>query len=100
MTGGRGTRWCRIVVRGELGDRYATQFDGLTLTRGDGVSTFVGTVADQAHVYGLLERVQDLGLDLVSVDTVDAANGVVPSTYPEPVPGSTGPVRASHEQRG
>ena len=87
-------------MRGELGDRYATQFDGLTLTRGDGVSTFVGAVADQAHLYGLLERVQDLGLDLISVDTVDAANGGVPSNYPERVPGAAGPVRAGHEQRG
>lgn len=71
MTRERGTYECRIVVKGELGDRFATQFEGMTLVRGDGVSTLVGAVADQAEVYGLLEHVQDLGLDLVSVDTVD-----------------------------
>ncbi|HYO17726.1 MAG TPA: hypothetical protein VES02_03540 [Dermatophilaceae bacterium] len=71
MTRERGASECRIVVKGELGDRFATQFDGMTLQRGVRTTTLKGRVADQAEVYGLLQRVQDLGLELVSVDTAD-----------------------------
>lgn len=61
------TQTVRITVRGQLGDRLATVFDGMTLAHLDGVTELVGPVADQAQLYGLLGRVRDLGLELESV---------------------------------
>jgi hypothetical protein len=57
----------QIVVRGELSQRFATAFDGMDLEARDGYTTITGPVVDQAHLHGLLDRVRDLGLELVSV---------------------------------
>jgi hypothetical protein len=66
--GGTGPTIYQIVVRGELSERYVTAFEGMTLTSRDGQTAITGPVADQAHLYGLLGRVGDLGLQLVSVN--------------------------------
>jgi hypothetical protein len=58
----------RIVVRGELGQRYVPAFEGMTLATGDGQTAIVGPVTDQAHLHGLLNRIGDLGLELISVN--------------------------------
>ena len=58
----------RIVVRGELSHRYLQAFDGMTLVAGDGETAIIGPVVDQAQLHGLLDRVGDLGLELVSVN--------------------------------
>jgi hypothetical protein len=58
----------RIVVRGELSQRYLPAFEGMTLTTGEGETAIVGPVIDQAQLHGLLDRVGDLGLELVSVN--------------------------------
>jgi hypothetical protein len=58
----------RIVVRGELSHRYLPAFEGMTLAAGDGQTTISGPVVDQAQLYGLLDRVSDLGLELISVN--------------------------------
>jgi hypothetical protein len=57
----------QIIVRGELSRRYRTVFEGMTLAVGDGQTTITGPVLDQTHLRGLLDRVGDLGLELVSV---------------------------------
>jgi hypothetical protein len=59
-----------IVVRGELGDRFAVLFEGMRLERRDGTSVLIGEVVDQARLHGLIERIQDLGLELVSVNPI------------------------------
>lgn len=57
-----------IRVDGRLDEHWAAWFGGLVLTQGDdGTSTLVGPVADQAELHGLLTRVRDLGVTLVSV---------------------------------
>jgi hypothetical protein len=62
-----------IRVRGHLGPRWAGWFDGLDLTNEvDGTTVLRGTVADQAALHGLLQRVRDLGLPLVSLRQVAA----------------------------
>ena len=60
-----------IRLRGHLAARWSDWFDGLTLTRAsDGTTLLRGHVADQAALHGLLQRVRDTGLPLVSVTPV------------------------------
>jgi hypothetical protein len=57
-----------IRVAGHLDQRWAEWFDGLTLTReGDGTTVLQGRVADQPALHGLLVKIRDLGLTLLSV---------------------------------
>jgi hypothetical protein len=60
----------RLVVEGELNDRVAGVFEGMALTRSDGNTVLVGPVRDQAELQGLLQRVSDLGLTLLSASAV------------------------------
>ena len=60
-----------IRVRGHLDARWASQFEGLTITlEEDGDTLLAGPVIDQAALHGLLRKVRDLGLSLVSVNRV------------------------------
>jgi hypothetical protein len=63
-----------ITVRGRLSDRLAGAFDGLTASRGPHAAPFVGTVADQAPLHGLLARVRDLGLELQCITVARPAD--------------------------
>ena len=57
-----------IRIKGHLDDRRAVSFEGLTLTReGSGNTLLVGSVVDQAALHGLLRKVRDLGMPLISV---------------------------------
>lgn len=61
-----------IRLTGHLDARWATWFDGLTVTREDDGSTVItGLIVDQAALHGVLQRVRDLGLPLVSVTRVE-----------------------------
>jgi hypothetical protein len=62
-----------IRLRGRLDPRWATWFDGMTLTTADdGTTALRGPVTDQAALHGLLQKVRDLGLPLLSVTSLDA----------------------------
>ena len=67
-SGATGPTIYRIVVRGELSQRYLPAFEGMTLVSGDGNTAITGPVVDQAQPHGLLDRVGDLGLELISVN--------------------------------
>ena len=57
-----------IRIQGHLEPRWASWFDGLTLTQDpDGTTVIRGEVADQAALHGLIQKVRDIGLPLVSV---------------------------------
>ena len=57
-----------IRISGHLGPRWADWFEGLTITPEDNGDTLLtGPVVDQAALHGLLRRVRDLGLPLLSV---------------------------------
>ena len=57
-----------LVVRGEVGARFSAAFEGMHLERARGTTTITGEVRDQAQLHGLIERMQELGLELVSVN--------------------------------
>ena len=60
-----------IRLRGHRDARWAGWFDGLSLSNeNDGTTIIGGPVADQAALHGLLQKVRDLGLPLVSVTQV------------------------------
>ena len=62
-----------IRVKGVLDSRWSEWFDGMTLSSdANGETTLSGPVADQAALHGLLARVRDLGVPLVSVRRRDA----------------------------
>ena len=60
-----------ICIKGHLSSRWASRFDGMTLTaRADGTTVIEGLIVDQAALHGLLNKVSDLGLPLLSVTQV------------------------------
>lgn len=60
----------QIRLQGRLDARWAAWFDGLVLTRdSDGTSVLSGPVVDQAALHGLLQKIRDTGLPLLSVRT-------------------------------
>jgi hypothetical protein len=71
-----------IRVKGRLASRWAEWFDGMTLTSDeDGTSVISGMVADQSALHGLLRKLSDLGVPLVSVSRssdVDAPTSTTP----------------------
>ena len=60
-----------IRIKGHLAARWAARFNGMTLTaHGDGTTVLEGPVTDQAALHGLLHKVADLGLPLISVTPI------------------------------
>ena len=67
-----------IRVEGHLGSRWAAWFDGLSLTNeDDGTTVIRGPVVDQAALHGLLQKLRDVGIPLVSLTQI-------PPTPPRP----------------
>ena len=63
--------WYEIRIQGRLHDRWSTWLDGLTLSHDDGTTVLRGPVTDQAALHGLLNKVRDIGLPLLSVERTD-----------------------------
>ena len=60
-----------IRLQGQLDARWASWFDGMTITlTEDGDTLLIGPVADQAALHGLLKKVRDLGIPLRSVSQI------------------------------
>jgi hypothetical protein len=73
-----------IRLKGHLGTRWAAWFDGLSIARGsDGTTTLYGHVADQAQLHGLLQKVRDLGLPLISVTLAEPGHPRAPAAEPQ-----------------
>jgi len=67
-----------IKVEGQLGRQWADWFGGLTVTLAENGDTLItGPIIDQAALYGLLKKVRDLGMSLVSVKRVESGQAGV-----------------------
>ena len=64
----------RLVVKGELGPRYVSAFDRMTICAHDGQTDITGTIIDQSHLQGLIERIANLGLTLHSLTPLETEN--------------------------
>ena len=72
-----------IRIKGHLTDQWAAWFGGLTITLEDNGETLVtGPVVDQAALHGLLKKVRDLGMPLVSVNLVEPSQPNVSEAKP------------------
>jgi len=60
-----------IRITGRLDPRWEEWFDGLTITVDNGDTLITGPILDQAALYGVLRRVRDLGMPLISVTRID-----------------------------
>jgi hypothetical protein len=58
------------VVRSELNGRYAVAFEGMEMETKNGDTILTGEVIDQPHLYGILDRINGLGLKLLSVQAL------------------------------
>jgi hypothetical protein len=82
----RGTgRVYRIVVRSELSNVYAVAFEGMEMETREGNTVLTGRIIDQPQLYGILERINGLGLELLSVQAMpdDARPSVGKALEPE-----------------
>jgi hypothetical protein len=70
-SGSAGPAVYEIRIAGELDPTWAAWFDGLAVTRVDGDSLLTGPVRDQAALHGVLRRLRDLGLPLVSITPLE-----------------------------
>jgi hypothetical protein len=66
---GRGALY-RIVVRSELSDAYAVGFEGMEMETKGGATALTGKVVDQPQLFGILNRINGLGLELLSVEAL------------------------------
>lgn len=65
----------QIRIKGHLGTQWTDWFEGLTITlEEDGDTLLTGPVVDQAALHGLLRKVRDLGMPLVSVNRIQSRN--------------------------
>ncbi len=68
----RDAGWYEIRLKGHLESRWVAWFDGMSLTSESGGITIIhGHVVDQAALHGLLQKVRDVGLPLVSITQVE-----------------------------
>lgn len=80
-TGHPGDPTYAIRVRGRLEAHWSAWFDGLdVVSTDDGTTTIRGAVPDQAALHGLLQKVRDVGLPIVSVTQVTAAHDDAPAS--------------------
>ena len=65
----------RIRFQGHLDSSWAEWFEGFTLTpRSDGTTTLIGPVADQPALFGVLTRINSLGLPILLVEQIEMKN--------------------------
>ena len=73
----------QIRLRGHLSDQWTNWFEGLTITlEEDGDTLLTGSIVDQAALFGLLKKVRDLGMPLVSINCIEPGKPDVSEVEP------------------
>jgi hypothetical protein len=62
-----------IVIRGRLSPRFGWAFEGLEVRPGEGQTVLIGDFTDQSQLHGVLDRIRDFGIELVSLHAVHRA---------------------------
>jgi len=71
----------QIRIKGHLGSHWTEWYKDMTITlQEDGTTLLIGPVVDQAALYGLLRKVRDLGLPLLSVNRIQPGEADEPDT--------------------
>ncbi|MGY4646416.1 hypothetical protein ACVWWN_000212 [Mycobacterium sp. URHB0021] len=70
----------RICIRGCISERIGSALEGMHLETGVAETVFTGEIRNQSQLYGLLDRVRDLGLELVSVQPQPATDPTTDTT--------------------
>ena len=73
MREGKGATY-RLVVRGELDARFAYLFNGMKMERAEGTTVISGEVIDQAQLHGYIERFEEFGLELLTVEQTEESS--------------------------
>jgi hypothetical protein len=64
----------RLAVRGDLDERFASLFNGMKMERTQGTTVLTGPVIDQAQLHGFIERIEELGVELLCVEQLQEAS--------------------------
>ena len=72
----------RIVVRDDIGERFALAFEGMEVEARGGQTVLTGEIIDQPHLHGILARISSLGLELLSVESLPGELYDNESSYP------------------
>ena len=62
----------RIKVKGKLGNQWSEWFEGMTIKTEGAMTVIMGEILDQPALYGILVRIRDLGLPLISVERIES----------------------------
>jgi hypothetical protein len=66
----------RIEVRGEFGDLLDTAFDDVSTQSAAGRTVLTAKVRDEQHLYGIIDRLRDLGVHIISLKQVHDGEGI------------------------
>ncbi len=73
----------QIRLKGHLNSEWADWFDGLSITREDNGDTLLtGAAIDQAALHGLLKKIRDLGLQLISINPIERVRPMADLSHP------------------
>ena len=77
--------WYEIRLHGRLDPRWSTWLDGMDVTAGaDGTTVLTGHVVDQSALHGLLTRIRDVGLPLITVARLEPDSGRATTPHANP----------------
>ena len=89
----------QLRVDGHLGDHWSAWFGDLALSHeSDGTTSLSGVVSDQAELHGLLMKIRDLGVTLISVEVIDPSGEAAPLGVSGASPAEDQPVEAHPER--
>ena len=73
----------RIRIQGHLGQKWTDWFDGLSITVLEGDTLLTGPLDDQAALHGLMKKIRDLGMTLVSINRIEMPGEEASHSQPE-----------------